>query len=176
MLPFLSISVLKIASVYIPLLLLAQELHENCSTCSLKGETSGGAVVELNFTYPNFPFFLLFNLIFSAKGIPSKYVFFLFFPSLLILLNNSSLHFPFIGGLDPLHPWWAATQPPTSCGCPSAGHWEWPCPHPQLGWGKHWLGYPYMWALNLLLWFSCVGWNFILAKIAGRAVSKVCFS
>lgn len=81
----------------------------------------------------------------------------------------------FLGGLDPLHPWWAATQPPASCGCSSAWHWEWPCPHPQLGWGKHWLGYPYVQAFNSLVWFSgLVGWNFILANIAGRAVSKLC--
>lgn len=100
----------------------------------------------------------------------SKYVF------VLLIFLTVLLIFFFIGGLDPVHPRWAATQPPTSCGCPSTWHWEWPCPHPQLGWGKEWLGYPYVGVLNLLLGFSCVGWNFFSAKIAGRAVSMVCFT
>lgn len=45
------------------------ELHENCCTCSPKGETSEGTAVELNFRYPHFSFSLLFYLIFSVKGI-----------------------------------------------------------------------------------------------------------
>lgn len=115
--------------------------------------------------------FDFFYLVFVKKNIIwSKYV---FFP---IIFLKVFLIFLFIGGLDPVHPRWAATQPPTSCGCPSTWHREWPCPHPQLGWGKDWLGYLYVGVLHLLLKFSCVGWNFLLAKIAGRAMSKVCFT
>lgn len=96
-----------------------------------------------------------------------------FFPLIFLTVLLISL---FIGGLDPVRPWWASTQPPTSCGCPSTWHWKWPCPNPQLGWGKDWLGCPYVGVLNLLFRFSCVEWNFLLAKIAGRVVSKVCFT
>lgn len=168
---------LTIASVYILLLLLAQELHEDFFTSSLKGKTLDGAVVQLNFWYPNFSFSLLLYLNFRVVGIQLKCA---FFPSLLPSSSSWLTVFcisGFIGWVDPLHPRWTAAQPPASRGCPSTWHWEWPCPHPQLGWGKHWLGLPLHVGSQLAaLIYSVVVWNFLLAKIAGGAFCKVCFT